>query len=439
MNKLNFFSLFDGLGCFPISWANIHNIDYKEFKYNSSEVVPFLLTILDSNFPKVNQLNDITKLDHSEIKKIKADVITMGTPCTGFSISGNREGLKNEESSLFSNGVDIINTIRPKYFVWENVFGVSSANNGKEFREILDQFKLIGYDLAWTILDTKYFGLPQNRRRVYMIGIRDGIKKDNNIFDISKRQSPELKTKLKSLNFEFDFSRDKTDPNDYFCFFNRQRSDRFKEIGLSNTLAKRDFKSATNLVIKHGLIRRVTPTERLRLQGIPDTWFDCTHNIKSDQERYRANGMSVPVVDYVFKNLLSIEDGSCYNDPKDFNKECFEADSSFSIFKNKPNSVKDFKNIPNTGQMFLDRNEKNEIISNKAVYYLVPKCEESTSNPIQSSIADFLDDTVDPKFNSTIKSCLGMLRREYQSQIPLPVKLKETIFLMYPSLRNETF
>lgn len=434
MQNLDFFSLFDGIGGFPLAWANLHNINHKDFEYSSSEVVPFLLNILDSNFPKVNQLNDITKLNPEELKDIKADIITMGTPCTGFSISGKRDGLENEESCLFSNGVDIINTIRPKYFVWENVFGVTSANDGKEFREILNQFKIIGYDLAWTILDSKYFGLPQNRRRVYLIGVRDGLQKNNNIFEIHKRQSTSLLKEIKELHFEHDFNKEATNPKDYFAFFNRQRSDKFKEVGVSNTLAKRDFKSATNLVVKNGVIRKVTPKERLRLQGIPDDWFDCTNHISSDKERYRANGMSVPVVEYVFKNLLEIENGLCYKDPIDYKKEVFSAESAFDIYKNKEGAKKEFKNIPNTGQMFLDRNDKNEVVSNKAEYHLVPKCAESMPTIIHSNIADFLEDNVDSKYHSTYKSCLGMLRREYTSKIPLPKKLREAIFHMYPDL-----
>ena len=87
-NKKNIklLSLFDGIGCFPLALANLLNIKPEDFSYTSSEIEPYLIDIINKNFPKVKQLGDIEKVDYNSLN---ADIITMGTPCTGFSVSGN--------------------------------------------------------------------------------------------------------------------------------------------------------------------------------------------------------------------------------------------------------------------------------------------------------------------------------------------------------------
>lgn len=438
---LKLMSLFDGIGCFPLAWANVNKINHKKLKFDSSEIEPFLTEVLSANFPSSNQMFDITKIDKEELKKIKADIITMGTPCTGFSISGKRDGLRNEQSSLFVNGVEIIETIKPKYFIWENVFGVFSANNKKEFREILDQFKLIGYDVAWSLLDSKFFDLPQRRRRVYLIGVRDGIKKENNIFDLKKRQSLELKKQEKNADdfFISDYNPNSIKPEDHYAFYNRQRSDSFKSIGISSTLAKRDYKSFTDIVIQNNDVRRITPKERLRLQGIPEYWFDDSYTKhKSDIERFRANGMATPVVEYVYEELLRIDNGDAYNIEEgdtDYNKEIYVAESSYDICKNKKDVL---LKIPHSGQVFLDRDENGKVISNKAEYHLTDECTESSPVIKLKNVKGILlhSSEVEEKFFLKKGACAGILRRERESGKPLCHKLKDVIYSKFPELKE---
>jgi DNA (cytosine-5)-methyltransferase 1 len=430
-------SLFDGIACFPIAYANVVGIKHSELKYDSSEVMPFLLDVIHQNFPKANQLHDITKIN---LSGITSNILTMGTPCTGFSISGERQGLENIESKLFRNGVQAINKLKPEYFIWENVFGVFSANEGKEFRSILDEFKSTGYDIVWTTLDAQYFGVPQRRRRVYMIGVRDGIPANHNIFSFKERSHPDLKLKAKAVidSRTHDFNPKSTDPAKHYAIFNRQRSDYFKEVGVSSTLTKRDYKSYVDIVIKDGSIRRIVPKERLRLQGIPDNWFDGTYDkYKTDKERFMANGMAVPVVEYVFENILN----KYFDGDEDMisslisqNKNSLSsAKSAFDIhFDNKSKPL----NISYSGHMRQKRNESGEQdINADCEYLLVNTCSESSEFPVESFIENILLDTVDPKFHIKIGSCEGMLKRETKSGRILPIKLKEVIFQKFPELR----
>src|SRR5690554_6205509 len=100
-------SLFDGIGCFPLAYANITKRDYKSFEYYSSEKEQYLIDILNENFKNVKHLGLVEDIDVENLKHQNIEVITMGTPCTGFSLSGKRDGLENIESQLFSDGVDV--------------------------------------------------------------------------------------------------------------------------------------------------------------------------------------------------------------------------------------------------------------------------------------------------------------------------------------------
>jgi DNA (cytosine-5)-methyltransferase 1 len=437
--KRKLVSLFDGVGCFPLAFANKIGIDKNDLDYLSSEIEPFLIGILEEQFKNVKQLYDIEKVD---VKSLNGDIITMGTPCTGFSVSGKRDGLQNVESKLFVNGVEAIKEMKPEYFVWENVFGVYSAGQRSEFREILHYFKETGYDLAWTLLDTKFFGIPQRRRRLFMIGVKSGLPKNNNIFDIKERQSKELLKEEKAFDnhFEFDFNKKSKNPEDHFAFYNRQRSDKFKEIGISNTIAKRDFKGSTDVVIKNGSIRRVVPKERLRLQGIPDDFFDSTYESqKGDKPRFQANGMSVPVVEYVFEQLNKI-DGNTHLTEVDYDKEIFISKDIREEYreapkKTKPDELPKFKQIPYTGQMFFKRDEEGNILDHEEVeFHFAKRCVESSPVMKAVTIDNVLLDEVEEKYHLSEKTLEGFIRRSHTSKLPLPEKMREVMFHKYPNL-----
>jgi DNA (cytosine-5)-methyltransferase 1 len=432
-------SLFDGAACFPLAWANVNNIKHQDLEYYSSEIMPFLTDVIKDNFPKSIQLNDVNNID---LKNIDVDLITMGTPCPGFSLSGNGEGLDNEESKLFSIGIDIVNKVRPKYVIWENVFGVLSSKKGSDYREILDSFKKIGYDVAWALLDSKYFDLPQRRRRIYVVGVRDGIKEGNNIFDIKKRQSLDLINECRNSDafFEYDLNPSSKKASTHFAYFNRQRSDKFREIGISNTIAKRDYKSATDIVGQNGVLRRITPKERLRLQGIPDYWFDKTYSRqKSDINRFKANGMAINVLHYVYENLIKINNGDSYStynkdeDEFDFEHTSYTAITAHNIHKNKNG---DNINISPTGQMLLERDAKGEIISQNAKYKLANKCSESSPKVSLRKINSILESNPDPKYNITKGIIEGLLKKERKSGNIFPSKMKDIIFYQYPEFIN---
>jgi site-specific DNA-cytosine methylase len=183
----------------------------------------------------------------------------------------------------------------------ENVF----ALRARGLDRILGELASIGYDAAWTELDSQYFGVPQRRRRIYIVAARDGIPAGADLFQFAERSGPDTARRLKTYDRELqdDCASLAEGGGQGIAFFTRQRTDEFAVRGLSSTITKRDYKSFTDVVLHaSGTLRRVMPHERLRLQGIDGTHFDGLGLSRTEQ--FRMNGMTVPVVRYIGERIL---------------------------------------------------------------------------------------------------------------------------------------
>jgi len=421
MKDIKLISAFDGIGCFPKAYANVLGLPHEELSYESYEIADYLIEILEKNLPNANQNGNILNVyqhDDSEVA-----VMTMGTPCPGYSIAGKGEGRNHEETAMFDAGLTALDINKPKYFIWENVFGVVGANKGQEFRYILNEFSKRGYDLAWSLLDSKYFNLPQRRRRVYVIGARDGLPRDNNIFHWQQRIDNTFITETKKEfdHFRWDFS----DDEGYKCFYNIQRSDRYKEDGIAATIRKRDYKDFTDIVQIGDVLRKISLQERLALQGMPTDWFDGIN--ASNQNLYKANGMSLPVVEYVFEELIKIENGikndsapsgeptlaDLFGQPTDI-----YAHENVKIHTGSIFDYTDTKNVANSGMYFKDTDE----------FILFNKISESSDKPVKASIDNYIDfGNVSEKLSISQRGIDGLLRRVEKGGNVLPSKMMEAI------------
>ncbi len=189
--KLTLGSLFDGSGGFPLGgllsgiapvWA--------------SENEPFPIRVTTKRLPFMKHYGDVSRMDGGSIEPV--DIITFGSPCQDMSIAGRREGLDGSRSSLFYEAVRIVKEMRcatdgryPRYIVWENVPGAFSSNKGADFQSVLEKICSIkGYEidparpakwpaageivaddfsLAWRVFDAQYWGVPQRRKRIYLV------------------------------------------------------------------------------------------------------------------------------------------------------------------------------------------------------------------------------------------------------------------------------
>lgn len=191
MLKLTLGSLFDGSGGFPLGglmsgitpvWA--------------SEIEPFPVRVTTKRLPFMKHYGDVTRMDGGTIEPV--DIITFGSPCQDMSIAGKRNGLDGQRSGLFYETIRIIKEMRnathgkyPRYIVWENVPGAFSSNRGEDFRCVLesicqvkdetasipmpDKWQSAGlilgdhYSVCWRVLDAQYWGVPQRRKRIYLV------------------------------------------------------------------------------------------------------------------------------------------------------------------------------------------------------------------------------------------------------------------------------
>lgn len=191
MNKLTLGSLFDGSGGFPLGGL-ISGIT----PVWASEIEPFPIRVTTKRLPFIKHYGDISCMDGSKIEPV--DIITFGSPCQDLSIAGKRDGLDGKRSSLFYEAIRIVKEMRcatdgkkPRYIVWENVPGAFSSNKGEDFRCVIegichiedetisipktDKWKQAGsivgdhFSLAWRVLDAQYWGVPQRRKRIFLV------------------------------------------------------------------------------------------------------------------------------------------------------------------------------------------------------------------------------------------------------------------------------
>lgn len=190
-NNLTLGSLFDGSGGFPLGGL-ISGIT----PVWASEIEPFPIRVTTKRLPQVKHYGDISKMNGADLEPV--DIITFGSPCQDMSIAGKRDGLSGSRSSLFYEAVRIIKEMRcktngqkPRFIVWENVPGAFSSNKGEDFRTVLEEVCKIkdesvsvpkpnkwntagrilgdGYSVAWRQFDAQFWGVPQRRKRIYLV------------------------------------------------------------------------------------------------------------------------------------------------------------------------------------------------------------------------------------------------------------------------------
>jgi len=162
--KITQLDLFSGIGGFHLGFEK------AGFKVKSyfSEIDKHAIAVYKHQFKNAEYVGSVIDIDGNKLPRI--DLITFGSPCQDFSLAGKRKGMEGERSSLVLEAIRLIDECRPSVFIWENVKGTFSSNNGADFAAILQAFANIGgYRLEWQLLNTSWV-LPQNRERVYLVG-----------------------------------------------------------------------------------------------------------------------------------------------------------------------------------------------------------------------------------------------------------------------------
>lgn len=186
MKEFNYIDIFAGVGGLSLGFdrAGFKNIFAVEFDKVFAD-------IYSRNFKNHNMVcKDIKEIDENEIKKLvgkkNVDIIIGGPPCQGFSIAGNigRTFLDDPRNYLFKEFVRFVKVIQPKMFLLENVSAMEKHNHGKTLKIIKEEFKKLGYEIKHKVLNSKYYKVPQERRRIVLIGT-----KGQNYFEFPKENN----------------------------------------------------------------------------------------------------------------------------------------------------------------------------------------------------------------------------------------------------------
>ena len=172
MSELTGVSLFAGIGGFDLAMQRqgVRVVASVEIDKNCNKV-------LAQHFPNTKQFNDITEVKGSDLIEAgftsDRGLITGGFPCQDLSVAGKRAGLAGARSGLFWEAARIVEETQSNWFIIENVPGLLTSNSGADFGVVIGTMADLGYGVAWRVLDAQYFGVPQRRRRVFIVGKRD--------------------------------------------------------------------------------------------------------------------------------------------------------------------------------------------------------------------------------------------------------------------------
>lgn len=333
-------SLFDGSGGFPLA-GSLCGVD----PVWAAEVEPYPIAVTRSRFPRMKHLGDVKKVNGADIEPV--DIIIFGSPCQDLSVAGKRAGLKHESngddettrSGLFMEAIRIIkemrgatNGIYPRFAVWENVFGAFSSNGGEDSRIVLEELiKIVepsasmhapekgrwpyadcyvgdGWSVAYRTFDAQYWGVPQRRRRIYLVADfrggcaaeilfeREGVR---GYFETGRTPWKGAAADAERGAYVYDacgngdgsivstLTGDHEQPivfdlEVYNAGAGQSGGMYISEDGIAPALRTRHPPG----VCARYIVRRLTPTECARLQGFPDAWGVTEHKDDFSDEEY---------------------------------------------------------------------------------------------------------------------------------------------------------
>lgn len=329
---MRFLSLCSGIEAASAAWKGL---GWKPIAF--SEIEPFPCSVLAHHFPDVPNVGDMTQIDGRKYRGT-VDLLVGGTPCQGFSIAGKRGGLADIRSGLAMHLVRLVAEIKPRWILWENVPGAFSTAAGRDFGTFVRALDGVGYHLAWRVLDAQFFGVPQRRRRIFLVGHSGDWRHPAAVLfepGCLRRGSPQGGKKRQDVTQALTGCLGAGGADD-----NRAQAGFYVPEIVSQAMSCKWAKGTSgpagdeyhNLlcapltsegydaspcpdrgptIISYPGVRRLTPLECERLMGFPDGWTDVPRKGKpaSDSARYKAlgNSMAVPVMRWIGERIAAVE------------------------------------------------------------------------------------------------------------------------------------
>ncbi len=318
--------LFAGVGGIRLGFEQAFH-DMAETIF-ASEWDPYAVETYRANFKdKFPVAGDITKINETDIPDF--DVCLAGFPCQAFSIAGNREGFADDykgmcRGTLFLDVVRICAGKKPEVILCENVKGLIGHDGGRTFDVIKSSFESIGYTVLWKVLNSRDYGVPQNRERVYLVCFRDKKTAERFQWPLKSFYCPGIRTVIDFTNpvdekYYYEpgkFSGDiyeklaeamkDDDPNDPAVYQWRRHYVRKNKSGVIPTLTANQGEGGHNVCLiktDDGRIRKMTPRECFNAQGFPKDFV--LPETLSDSRLYKqaGNSVSVPVIKAIAKEV----------------------------------------------------------------------------------------------------------------------------------------
>lgn len=315
-----------------------HVADERPLLIGYSEVDKYAISVFRRHYKGVKNYGDITKINAEQLPDF--DCLVGGFPCQAFSAAGRRRGFEDTRGTLFFDLARILRAKRPRLFVFENVKGLLSHDNGKTIRVIVATIAELGYDLQWQIVNSKNNGVPQNRERIILVGHLRGTPRPE-VFPLSGGDpaSPRADTEIRDVAQTVTASYQKGWKGSHVlvdALYASRPARIYKEVAptvinygsggnkMPMVVDYKHPKSETRRgrlkegyvgtldtdvqtgILEGGEIRRLTPLECERLQGFPDDWtkygVDEDKALKDDRGYYTKETIwDYPVLKYIKK------------------------------------------------------------------------------------------------------------------------------------------
>lgn len=263
-----------------------------------SEIDKHAIATYKTHFGGHKNYGDATKIDTDRLPDF--DFLVGGFPCQAFSIAGKRRGFEDTRGALFFEIARILKAKQPRMFLLENVKGLLNHDRGETFTTILKTIDELGYDAEWQILNSKHFGVPQNRERVFIVGYLRG-QCSGQIFPLRYDERKDASPVSYALDCNYGKGparRTRT----MIMQHSRDAKGNVVKYNLNNVAGclKQPSGNQQNYVLDDVYGRRLTPIECERLQGFPDNW-----TIGSDSQRYKqlGNAVTVNVIEYLISQI----------------------------------------------------------------------------------------------------------------------------------------
>jgi DNA (cytosine-5)-methyltransferase 1 len=308
---MKYLSVCSGMEAATVAW---HHMGWTPVGF--SEIEPFPSAILKHRFPNVPNYGDLTKHAEWPLSTGDVDLLCGGTPCQSFSIGGKRGGMDDFRGKLALAFAELAGRLRPRWIVWENVSGVLSSGGGLDFAAFQRSLVDLGYCCAWRQLDCNGFGLPQRRKRVFLVGyLGDWRPPAAVLFERGMLQGNPRK--VEGQGQEYAGSSDENigtgseqSPVAFQPGNLRRQAGANPSYDFFPTVSTDSGDQNAHVAIPPSTVRRLSVVEVERLMGFPDNWSRIPYKGKpeeecSDSPRYHAcgNSMAVPVMRWIGERI----------------------------------------------------------------------------------------------------------------------------------------